>query len=455
MISFENINKPDWKYDLLYTYVSPVFRHIYYKKFYALNTERIPKDEPVVAICNHQNGLTDALGILFAFSKDKRDPVFIARSDIFKRELAAKLLRFLRIMPAFRVRDGGKEKLEENQAIFDKSASILLEKGVVCLFPEAGHEDGYRLGTFKKGFARIAFRAAEMSDFKQDIKIVPFAHHYSSYFGVQHKLMIQTGEPFGISDLYELYKEKPKRAEKILADRSRVIVESMMLNIKDRELYDEYNTLRTIYCENYLKKHNLKSSYFPNHLKANRETVAAIDKLRETNPEKFSELMQQAYTYCRNLEKLHLKDWIFRKKLSVWGFWLRTLLAIVLIPFIIVSFLINVIPFNASTLITRNIKDVMLHSSFHLVIGTLFAYPIWFLIGFITIWATTGIWWLALSFLFILPLSLIVYLRSKILWKKLYNRVRRFRFWFRGNPFFKESVELRKKIVATLDTIVD
>jgi hypothetical protein len=77
------------------------------------------------------------------------------------------------------------------------------------------------------------------------------------------------------------------------------------------------------------------------------------------------------------------------------------------------------------------------------------------LIGFITIWATTGIWWLALSFLFILPLSLIVYLRSKILWKKLYNRVRRFRFWFRGNPFFKESVELRKKIVATLDTIVD
>ncbi len=45
-------------------------------------------------------------------------------------------------------------------------------------------------------------------------------------------------------------------------------------------------------------------SYFPNHLKANRETVAAIDKLRETNPEKFSELMQQAYTYCRNLEKI-------------------------------------------------------------------------------------------------------------------------------------------------------
>ena len=33
MISFENINKPDWKYDLLYTYVSPVFRHIYYKNF--------------------------------------------------------------------------------------------------------------------------------------------------------------------------------------------------------------------------------------------------------------------------------------------------------------------------------------------------------------------------------------------------------------------------------------
>ncbi|MDD3405021.1 MAG: hypothetical protein EOM76_02670 [Sphingobacteriia bacterium] len=455
MINFENINRPNWKYTLLYNYVSPIFRHIYYKKYYALNTERIPKNDPVIAICNHQNGLTDALGILFAFRKDGRNPVFIARADIFKKNIAAKLLRFLRIMPAFRARDVGQQNLGENQAIFNKSASILLEKGVVCLFPEAGHEDCHHLGTFKKGFARIAFKAAEISDFKEVIKIVPFAHHYSSYFGLQRNLMIQTGEAFDFTDLYDLYKEQPKRAEKLLTDRARIIVEEMMLDIKDKSLYDEYNILREIYCEDYLKKHQLKSSYFPNHLTADKAVVAAIDDLREKDSEKFAQLMKQAYTYNRNLEKINLRDWIFRKKLSVGGFWLRTLLAIVLIPFIVVCFLINLIPYNASTLVTRRIKDPMLHSSFHFVIGSLVAYPIWFLVGFITIWCTTGIWWLALSFLVILPLSLIIYLRSKILWKKLYNRIRRFRLWFKGNPVFKESVELRKAIVSTLNKIVD
>lgn len=122
MISFENINKPNIKYSLLHRYVNLAHKYIYYRKYYVLNKERIPKNEPIVAISNHQNGLSDALGILFAFKKDGRYPVFIARADIFKREIAAKLLRFLRIMPAFRAVDVGKEGLDDNDAIFNKSA---------------------------------------------------------------------------------------------------------------------------------------------------------------------------------------------------------------------------------------------------------------------------------------------------------------------------------------------
>ena len=100
MISFENINKSDWRYNLMYKYVHLMHNHVYYRQYKVLNQDRIPKGKPIVAICNHQNGLTDALGILFAFAKDGRHPVFIARADIFKKEIAAKALRFLKIMPA-------------------------------------------------------------------------------------------------------------------------------------------------------------------------------------------------------------------------------------------------------------------------------------------------------------------------------------------------------------------
>jgi 1-acyl-sn-glycerol-3-phosphate acyltransferase len=64
MISFENINKPDWKYELLHHYVNVVHNYVFYHHYYVLHKERLLKDQPLVVICNHQNGLSDALGIL-------------------------------------------------------------------------------------------------------------------------------------------------------------------------------------------------------------------------------------------------------------------------------------------------------------------------------------------------------------------------------------------------------
>lgn len=455
MISFENINKPDWKYELLYRYVNVIHNHIFYHHFYVINKERLPKDEPLVLICNHQNGLSDALGILFALKGDPRRPVFIARADIFKRELAAKLLRFLKIMPAFRAQDTGVENLGENAAIFNKSARILLEDGVVALFPEAGHEDCHHLGTFKKGFARIAFQAAEMSDFKKPIKIQPLAHHYSKYFGMQHQLMIVVGEPFGFEDLYDIYKEHPQRAQKLLADRARAIVKELMLDIEDKSLYEEYDMIRTIYRDSYLKKKNLKAHYFPNHLTADKVVVKALDTYREEDPEGFDKLMKHTHEYIRHIERLHLRDWIFGKKLSVWGFWFRLLLAIVLAPLVVFSFIYNFLPYNVSTLITRRIKDPMLHSAFHFVIGALFAYPIWYIITSAILWATTGLWWIILVNLVVLPLSLVFYQHSRVLWKKVYNRIRRWKFWVRGTGSYVRAVELRGKIVKTMDKLIN
>ena len=455
MISFEDINKRDWKYELLYRYVHVVHNYIFYHRYYVLHKERLLKDEPLVVICNHQNGLSDALGVIFALGKDPRRPVYIARADIFKREIAAKLLRFLKIMPAFRVRDTGVENLGENAAIFNKSARILLENGIVGLFPEAGHEDCHHLGTFKKGFARIAFQAAEMSDFKKSIKIQPLAHHYSNYFGMQQKLIMVVGEPFGFEDLYDVYKEHPQRAQKMLADRARVVVKELMLDIEDKSLYEEYDMVRTIYRETYLKKNNLKQNYFPNHLTADKAVVARLDDYRNENAEGFEKLMSQSYEYIRNVERLHLRDWVFGKKLSVIGFWLRLVLAILLAPFVVFAFLYSFLPYNVSSLITRRIKDSMLHSSFHFVIGALFAYPIWYIITSAILWATTGLWWLTLVNLVALPLSLVLYQHSKVLWKKVYNRVRRWKFWARGNTAFVRAVELRAQIVNTMDKLMD
>ena len=453
MISFENINKPDWRYNLLYAYVHPLHNFIYYRRYYVLNRERIPKGKPVVAISNHQNGLTDALGILFGFSKDGRHPVFIARADIFKREIAAKALRFLRIMPAFRAMDVGTAGVGENQAIFNQSAKILTENGVVALFPEAGHQNCHTLGTFKKGFARIAFRAAEMMDFKEPVYIQPMSNHYDNYFSVQGRLVITFGEPFEFTDLYELYKTQPHRAEKLLADRARVVVNDLMLNISDLEHYEEYEMLCSIYGRELMKEEGKKRSYFPNQLHASQQVVKMLDNCRENDPETFDDIMKTTHRYCHSLDKMHLRDWVFAQKLSTAGFLLRLLLCIILTPIVIACWAINIVPFSVSSFITRNIKDYMLHSSFHFAVGFLVAYPLWFIISGVVLGAVTGIWWLLPIYMVVLPLSLLVYLRSKVMIKKVYNRVRRFRLWFRGNRYYAEAVETRQTIIKKFSLI--
>lgn len=455
MISFENIHKPNWKYTALRPYIELMHNFVFYRNFYVLHRERIPEGKPIVAISNHQNGLSDALGILFSFSKDKRHPVFIARADIFKKPIAAKALYFLRIMPAFRRQDVGMANVKHNEEIFEQSAKILNDNGVVALFPEAGHQDRHFLGTFKKGFARMAFRAAALRDFKDPIYVLPMSNHYTNYFSVQGQLVMTIGEPIDISYLYDTYKENPSLALKTLTERAREAVESLMLNIKTKEFYEEYEMICEIFSREMLVKEGVAFNYLPSQLDASKRIVARLEQLEQEDAEKHAQLMEDAYQYIRSIEKLHLRDWIFAKKLSVIGFLGSSLLGLILAPIVIVSWLLYLIPFNVSFFITRKISDQMLHTSFHFAIWTLVTYPIWFIMLSLIIGFTTHLWW-AIPILFVLCLiSVIYYFRGKTLLKKLYNRLRRFVFWFRGDFRYKNAVARRANIVKTMHDIMD
>ncbi|MCR4680808.1 MAG: 1-acyl-sn-glycerol-3-phosphate acyltransferase [Bacteroidales bacterium] len=454
MISFENIHKPNWMYSALHPYIELMHNFVFYRNFYVLHKERIPKKAPVVAISNHQNGLSDALGVLFTFSKDGRAPVFIARADIFKKPIAARALRFLRIMPAFRAQDVGYANVKHNEEIFSQSAAILNDNGVVALFPEAGHQDRHFLGTFKKGFARMAFRAAEMRDFQSPVYVLPMSNHYTNYFSVQGQLVMTVGEPIDISYLYDTYKVDPPKALKELTERAREAVESLMLNIKTKEHYEEYEMLCEIYSRELLIKENVAYNYLPAKLDASKRIVARLEQFEQEDPEKHSKLMEETYQYIRATEKLNLRDWIFAKKLTIWSFLGNLLLCLLLAPIVIVGWLVYFIPFNAGFLITRRINDQMLHSSFHFAIWTLVTYPIWFIMLSLIIGFTTHLWWIVPILFVVCLLTVIYYFRGVTLIKKFVNRLRRFKFWFRGDYRYKRAVQRRADIVKMMQDLI-
>ena len=458
MLDFSKIGKTNVVYNILYDYVGIVFRFIYYRKFQVAGRRNLPRksrgSDGFVVICNHQNGLLDALGIICAVAPYK--PVFIARGDIFKKESVGRMLRMLRILPAFRQREGEAENLDKNHIVFQYAVNVLREGGVVALFPEAGHQNRHFLGTFKKGFARIAFEYAEACNFQKDVKILPMGHNYSGYFGMQQDLLMNIGEPINIADLYDTYKESPERARHLLNLRARERVESLMLNIEEVDNYEAVDQMCEMYVPVYKRKNGIRNWRLKHQLAAKQQMNNA---LRRTNYGKdgseegaaVAELIAKAANYVSNLKRLQLDDRIVERA-NVGGFIARTLLWIVLLPFFLVSAAINFVPFAIGAKVSSKAKDRMLVPSFRFGVG-LISFLVWYLLLFVAIWIIFKKFWIALVALLLMPVTLLLYHHAKALGGKLMNRIRKLTLKARRDALYEETAALRRDIMSYLEQI--
>ena len=134
----------------------------------------IPDDGAVLVAPNHTNTLMDALVVLQS-RKDRT--VFGARADIFRKETARKILRFLKILPMARQRDG-METLMQSYGTFDEVEDSLANGVPFCMFPEGRHNPGRELQPLRKGIARIALRSAR----KRKTYIVPTGINYAHFY---------------------------------------------------------------------------------------------------------------------------------------------------------------------------------------------------------------------------------------------------------------------------------
>lgn len=218
--------------------------NVYYAETHVFGVENIPSDgEPIMIASNHQYSLNDALGILLAIND--RKPNFIVRADVFAISKGfGKFLRAIGLLPAFRIGHEGSGAFAKNQDTFSMSEKALAEGETVVIFPEGGHAEGHWLNIFKSGMAKMAFEAAAMTDFEKDIQIVPACNHYSDYYGLRNRMLVQFGKPVSISQFYELYKTKPRTAQRRLLAFVRERIESMVLDEKDKEFYEELEFLR-------------------------------------------------------------------------------------------------------------------------------------------------------------------------------------------------------------------
>lgn len=442
MIDFTNIGKHSYAWDILVPYLRFAKDNVFFKEHLIVGKENIPKPgTPIFVIANHQNSLIDPLMILTMF-KDNRQPVFLARGDIFKKDIIAKCLRFFKVMPTFRMQDGGRNDLLKNMESFKLASQILKQGGVIVMFPEAGHQQGRYLASFKKGVPRVCFGAEEAANFELNLQILPVNLHFSNIHNFDEKVLIQVGKPFTINEFFDTYKSEPNLAFEQFNAKARPILKDMMLHIDYDEHYFEVNFLREMIRRERLS--DKKSYNYFDEFNEEKNVIAEINNWKENDKEKFAKLMTDTKQYKNELKKQNLRDWVVGNLCSKCKLFFLTFLMFLISPIFFFGAINNAIPCYISNIMTKKLKDKVFVGSLRFGIGFFF-FPIWYLLMLICVSIIASSFIFSLSYVILAFISLFIYLRYQKNSVKL-CKLRR---------YLKMSMEERESLNKQKRSIID
>ena len=291
MAKVKKIQDFNLAYAILRYYVDITLK-LSYRNIRYVGRENIPQDGAVIYAPNHTNALMDALVIL---AMDRRAKVFVARADIFKFPILAKIFTFLKIMPIMRMRDGLDEVRRNNETI-EKAVDVLRDKVPFCIFPEGQHQAKYSSLPLSKGIFRIAFQAQEMMP-DVPLYIVPVGIRYGNFFRFRSTVSVHVVEPINVGEFIAAHKEQTTQEQmNIMREDLTERMKSSILYIPNDDDYEaKYEVCATI-VKAQAKKVKQSSSEplheLDAHFQANRLTVKQIDRLIEEQPERAAELLK-------------------------------------------------------------------------------------------------------------------------------------------------------------------
>ena len=329
----KKIQDHDWLYSFLRYYVDFVLK-LSYRNVRYVGLDRIPKDGAVIYAPNHTNALMDALVIL---AMDRSAKVFVARADIFRIPMLAKIFRFLKIMPIMRMRDGIDE-VKKNNEIIMKSVDVLRDHVPFCIFPEGTHQAKYSSLPLSKGIFRIAFQAQELMP-DMPLYIVPVGIRYGSFFRFRSTVYIQIGDPIHVGKFLEENASIEPQVQinmlrEILAERMK---QSIFYIPNDKDYDATYEICAAVVKERVrrMEKLPLYADRHPLdvHFEANNLTVQQIARMKEQEPERASKLMKLGQEASKIRQSKYISLASVSIKYPFWSRLLKFLFLIVSLPY--------------------------------------------------------------------------------------------------------------------------
>ena len=403
----EKKEKPGCLYHLFKAYVRFLHNKIFYKKTYQINTEAVPADgTPCLIVSNHQNCMNDPLGLVTSMTDRKLN--VITRADVFMvSPVANKFLRSIGLLPAFRLDYEGEKALDKNSETFRQSEQALIDGATVLMYPEAGHQDKRWLGTFSFGYTKMAFEAAELAHFEKEVFILPACNHYSHYFGMQNRMLVKFGTPISLQPYYELYKTKPRTAQREVNKLVREQISGLMLDIRDLDNYDAIDFIRTTYGEDYAKKQGVDPDHLPERLLTDKELVARLGEAKAQHTEAVEALYQDALTLKQGIAQAGITDAHLKAADHPVTLGFKLLALLMLLPLWIFSWWPSMpVYWIPMSIFKAKMKDPMFEGTLLFGSAVLFTLPLFSLITLLVVGLGSG-WLAALIYVALFPLIML------------------------------------------------
>ena len=440
-------------YRIFKFYIRFFINRIYYRRTYSLNTDHIPAaGTPLMIVSNHQNCLNDPLGILMSIRD--RKPYFIMRADVFAyHPLLNKFFRAIGLLPAFRIDYEGEESLQKNKDTFLMSEYELVNGNTLMMFPEAGHQDKHWLGDFSLGYTKMVFEAAALDNFQTEIFILPSCNHYSDYFRLREQMLVKYGVPISVKPFYELYRSKPRTAQRQVSALVRKQIEDLMLDIRDLDHYEAIDFIRnSTYGKKFATFHHYDEEKLPDRLLADRLLVAGLEQSKANGKgDVLTKIYADTLILKEEINGMKINDSLFDRCPS-WGAVTGFLfLSLLFFPLWVFALWPNVLNLIVPTILINRMKDKMFYGTFVLTLSVLITIPLLYTLAFGLTWVFTNVW-VALIHLISLPFMILLTWYYRMFVKKTMQALR-FRIHYKTNKM-NDLRRLRDGIHARLNELL-
>jgi 1-acyl-sn-glycerol-3-phosphate acyltransferase len=420
-----NIGSRSTGYSLLKAYVR--FAHwIIHGRITVNGSENLPSDHPVILAPNHQNALLDPLAVL---CYAPYQPVWLTRADVFSNSITRPLLRFLKMIPVYRLRDGA-DSLGNNEHTFQQSVEVLSTAGVLALFPEAAHSYKRHMLPHKKAVPRIAFMAEEKTNYSLNIMIVPVGVNYSHYWHMGRKLVINYGKPVPVKDYLPEYQENPQRAVISLKNKIEKELTPLIINIENSKYYDGFEAVIRI-CADFAVPEPTANSSEKWYLQE-KYIAGKLNELAKSDPVLSSRLADNALAFEKQLRKMRIRSWLINPHQEQFLRILADCLLLVMTaPLALTGVITNALPFLITDgVVRKRVRDISFRGSFFLGLGIV-VFPLAYLIEWSVAAPFLPEWWQRFLLLAAMPFAGKVSFRWYILLRKTLGRAR----WWRTKRF--------------------